>query len=229
MVTLDRVTYVPALQRNLFSLMMTAHKSVFRFATTTGVSIINRKLHLKSGDVPVAHTSHHFPVPVNPLGAVATLTPGHNPGTVIDFNLFHCAFGHAYQDALRKTVKWLAAAGVDITLVDKLHPCMRCALGKSLRRSIPKRTQNRAGERLAHVFVDLGKRTKSLGGAHYLMVVRDDYSRFSWVYLLKKKSEASEAFKAFMSEFHLTAEMTVWSDDGVEFLGGSFGALCRDF
>ncbi|CAN0497359.1 unnamed protein product, partial [Discosporangium mesarthrocarpum] len=121
----------------------------------------------------------------------------------------------------------------------KLHPCTGCALGKSLRRPIPKRTHHRAGERLARVFVDLrfvdltGKRTKSLGGAHYLMIVRDDYSRFSWVYPLKKKSEASEAFICFLSEFHPTqitcAEMTVRSDDGGEFLGGIFGALCRDF
>ncbi|CAN0484336.1 unnamed protein product, partial [Discosporangium mesarthrocarpum] len=157
------------------------------------------------------------------------------PGTVIDINLFHCAFGHAHEDALRKTAERLADSGVELNLVGKLHPCTWCALGKSLRRPIPKRTHHRAGERLARVFVDLsGKRTKSLGGAHYLMIVRDDYSRFSWVYYpLKKKSEASEAFKGFLSEFHLTqvtgAEMTVRSDDGEEFLGGSFGALCRDF
>ncbi|CAN0466534.1 unnamed protein product, partial [Discosporangium mesarthrocarpum] len=106
MVTLDGVAYVPALQHNLFSLM-TAHKSGFSFATTpNGVSIFDGKLHLKStGDVLVAHASRHFPVPVNPLGAAATLTPSHNPGTVIDINLFHCAFGHAHEDALRKTAE----------------------------------------------------------------------------------------------------------------------------
>ncbi|CAN0122208.1 unnamed protein product, partial [Discosporangium mesarthrocarpum] len=137
MVTLDRVAYAPALQHNLFSLM-TAHKSGFSFATTpTGPSIFDGMLHLKStGDVLVAHASHHFPVSVNPLGAVATLTPGHNPGTVIDF---HCAFGHAHEDALRKTAERLADSGVELTLVGKLHPCTGCALGKSLRRPIPKR------------------------------------------------------------------------------------------
>ncbi|CAN0393294.1 unnamed protein product [Discosporangium mesarthrocarpum] len=183
MVTLDRVAYVPALQYNLFSLM-TAHKSGFSFATTpTGVSISDGKLHLKStGDVLVAHASRYFPVPVNPLGAVATLTPGHNPGTGIDIDLFHCAFGRTHEDALQKTAERLADSGVELILVGKLHPCTGCALGKSLRRPIPKRTHHRAGEKLARVFVDLsGKRMKSVGGAHYLMIVRDDYSRFSWV------------------------------------------------
>ncbi|CAN0398928.1 unnamed protein product [Discosporangium mesarthrocarpum] len=164
MVTLDRVAYVHALQHNLFPLM-TAPKSGFSFVTTpTGVSIFDGKLHLKSTvDVLVAHASRHFPVPVNPLGPVATLTPGHNPGTVIDINLLHCAFGHAHEDALGKTAEQLADSGVELNLVGKLHPCTGCALGKSLRRPIPKRTHHRAGERLARVFIDLsGKRTKSL-------------------------------------------------------------------
>ncbi|CAN0496579.1 unnamed protein product, partial [Discosporangium mesarthrocarpum] len=150
-----------------------------------------------------------------------------------DINLFHCAFGHAHEDALRKTAKRLAEAGVNITLVGKLTPCTGCALGKSLRRPIPKLTHARAGERLARVFVNLsGKKTKSLGGAHYLMIVRDYYSRYSWVYPLKK-SDACEGFKAFLSEFHQAqitcVVMTERSDDSGEFLGGSFGALCRDF
>ncbi|CAM9476998.1 unnamed protein product [Discosporangium mesarthrocarpum] len=58
--------------------------------TPTGVSIFDGKLHLKStGYVLAGHASRHFPVPVNPVGAVATLNPGHNPGTMIDINLFH--------------------------------------------------------------------------------------------------------------------------------------------
>ncbi|CAN0419186.1 unnamed protein product [Discosporangium mesarthrocarpum] len=178
---------------------MTAHKSGFSFATTpTGVSIFDGKLYLKpAGDLLMAHAARCFPVPVYPLGAVVALTPGHTPGTVIDINLFHCAFGHAHEVALLKTVKRLAEAGVNITLVGELAPCAGCALGKNLRRPIPKLTHDRAGERLARVFVYLsGKKTKSLGGAHYLMIVRDDYSRYSWVYPLKK-SDACEGFKAF--------------------------------
>ncbi|CAN0498591.1 unnamed protein product, partial [Discosporangium mesarthrocarpum] len=94
MVTLNRVAYVPALKHNLFS-PMTAHKSGFSFATTPmGVSIFDGKIHLKSaGDLLMAHAALCFLVPVYTLGAVAALTPGHTPGTVIDINLFHCAFG----------------------------------------------------------------------------------------------------------------------------------------
>ena len=33
-------------------------------------------------------------------------------------------------------------------------------------------------------------RTKSMGGKRYIMVVVDDFSRYSWVEFLRKKSEA---------------------------------------
>ena len=38
---------------------------------------------------------------------------------------------------------------------------------------------------------------KSLGGAAYFISFIDDYSRKIWVCLLKKKSDALDAFKAF--------------------------------
>ena len=33
-------------------------------------------------------------------------------------------------------------------------------------------------------------RTKSMGGKRYIMVVVDDFSRYSWVEFLREKSEA---------------------------------------
>ena len=35
-------------------------------------------------------------------------------------------------------------------------------------------------------------RTESLGGKRYIMVVVDDFSRYSWVELLREKSQACE-------------------------------------
>ena len=35
----------------------------------------------------------------------------------------------------------------------------------------------------------------SLGGAHYMLTIIDDYSRKAWLYILKGKSEAFLAFK----------------------------------
>ena len=34
----------------------------------------------------------------------------------------------------------------------------------------------------------------SLGGTHYVLVLVDDYSRFTWVYFLAHKNDAFKAF-----------------------------------
>jgi hypothetical protein len=34
----------------------------------------------------------------------------------------------------------------------------------------------------------------SFGGAHYFISFTDDFSRFTWLYFLKKKSEALQTF-----------------------------------
>ena len=38
-------------------------------------------------------------------------------------------------------------------------------------------------------------RTQSLGGKQYVLVIVDDYSRFTWVILLASKSEAFKSFE----------------------------------
>ncbi|CAN0158854.1 unnamed protein product, partial [Discosporangium mesarthrocarpum] len=65
------------------------------------------------------------------------------------------------------------------------------------------------------------------------MVVRDDFSRYTWVYPLRRESEASEKLKLFLAENNLdtvpSAVLRVCSDDGGEFLEGSFAFLFREF
>ena len=41
--------------------------------------------------------------------------------------------------------------------------------------------------------------TPSLNGSVYFMTFIDDFSRKTWLYLLKQKSEAFEVFKRFKS------------------------------
>ena len=65
---------------------------------------------------------------------------------------------------------------------------------KGYRKPIPNSTKLRVTEKLGRVFVDLSgpKRTSSLSGAWYVMLVKDDYFRHAWVYFLKHKSDSGE-------------------------------------
>ena len=52
------------------------------------------------------------------------------------------------------------------------------------------------------------------------MVIVDDYSRYTWVYFLKKKSETQQTFNEFSNEVqcqHNEKILAIRSDNGTEF------------
>ena len=75
------------------------------------------------------------------------------------------------------------------------------------------------------------KVVKSDGGKRYTFIVRDDFSRYTWVYFMHHKSDAAETFRQFLSDTRADGVpsqlVTVRSDGGGEFCGGEFGDLCR--
>ena len=106
-------------------------------------------------------------------------------------------------------------------------------MAKGLGRGIKKSTHTRADKKLGRVFVDLSglKLVKSHGGKRYTLIVRDDFSRYTWVYFMHHKSDAAETLKQFLSDARAdgvpSQVVTVRSDGGGEFCGGKFGNLSR--
>ena len=103
-------------------------------------------------------------------------------------------------------------------------------MAKRLRKPIPRSTQVRADKKSERVFVDLSgpKRVESKGRSWYVMVVRDDHSRFMWVYFVRHKSDAAESFRQFVADNRATRFPSdvkiVRSDDGGEFLEHGVGS-----
>ena len=67
-----------------------------------------------------------------------------------------------------------------------------CQLGKQIKSTHPKVNVVATSRPLELLHVDLmgPTRTESMGEKRYIMVVVDDFSRYSWVEFLRKKSEA---------------------------------------
>ena len=160
----------------------------------------------------------------------ATIAPGKEkaPTTLTDINILHCMFGDTHEVLLKKT-----ATQQGIAYSGDLHECRGCSMAKGLRKPIAKSTHTRAAKKLQRVFVDLsGPMTvQSIGGKRYTLIVRDDYTRFTRVYFMRHKSDAASAFESFLAEVRAdgtpSTVMAVRLDNGREFLGGAFGALCR--
>ena len=161
--------------------------------------------------------------------ANATIAPGpmpRNHDTPTDINVFHVAHAHAHEGALRKTAKQMG-----ITLVGEMHECKGCSSAKGIRMTIPSKTSNRAVKRLFRVFVDLGgkKHAKSIGGKEYPMIIKDDYSRDTWMCFISHKSDPADTFAKFLSDLRLggipSDVVVLRSDGGGDFSEGKFGKL----
>ncbi|GKD46789.1 integrase, catalytic region, zinc finger, CCHC-type containing protein, partial [Tanacetum coccineum] len=75
-----------------------------------------------------------------------------------------------------------------------------CEQGKSKRASHPPKPVPNSKQRLHLLHMDLcgPMRIASINGKRYVLVIVDDYSRYTWVHCLKSKDEAPEVIKTFL-------------------------------
>lgn len=107
-----------------------------------------------------------------------------------------------------------------------------CVRGKQHRDSFPDGKSQRAHQQLQLVHTDIcgPMQTISHGGSRYFLTFTDDYSRKTWVYLLKQKSEAFDKFKEFKAyvENQSGHRLTVLrSDRGGEYVSNAFSEFCK--
>ncbi|KAK9062936.1 hypothetical protein SSX86_020126 [Deinandra increscens subsp. villosa] len=133
----------------------------------------------------------------------------------------HCRLGHPSAAALRKMRP-------DISIPSDFH-CESCQLGKHTRRPYPPKVSSRASTLFELVHSDIWGPcpTKTPLGFQYFVSFIDDYSRATWVYLLKSRSEVSSIFREFHSyvqnQFN-TSIKTLRSDNAKEYLSTEFFA-----
>jgi hypothetical protein len=70
---------------------------------------------------------------------------------------------------------------------------------------------------------------RSMGGKWHILVIVDDYSRYSWVIFLEGKDEVFEHFWSLalrLNNDHPNYLKAVHSDNGIEFRNASFDQFC---
>ena len=73
-------------------------------------------------------------------------------------------------------------------------------------------------------------RIESMGGKRYIMVVVDDFSRYSWVAFLREKSEACDKMEMLCKKLQNEKGVPIIkirSDHGKEFENAKFEAFCN--
>jgi transposase InsO family protein len=74
-------------------------------------------------------------------------------------------------------------------------------------------------------------RVCSMGGKWYVLVIVDNYSRYSWVFFLQSKNDVFEHFQSLalrLNNEHPNCLKAVHSDNGIEFRNASFDQFCLE-
>ncbi|CAN0428094.1 unnamed protein product, partial [Scytosiphon promiscuus] len=143
-------------------------------------------------------------------------------------NEFHCTYGNAHGVLLKATAKQICEK-----TSGTLRECYGCSMAKGFSIPISRSTYSRAVNQLARVSVVLSGRAAlpSLGGKWYIVEVRDDCTRWTRVFFLRKKSSAATAFERYLAGVRAggtpSVVLAVRSDNGGGFFEGNFGRLCR--
>ena len=146
--------------------------------------------------------------------------------------LWHLRFGHLNFGGLELLSKKEMVKGLPCIN----HPnqvCEGCLLGKQFKMSFPKESETRARKPLELIHTDVCGPIKpsSLGKSNYFLLFIDDFSRKTWVYFLKKKSEVFENFKKFKAHVEKESGLKIKSmrsDRGGEFMSKEFLKYCED-
>nr|GFC35832.1 retrovirus-related Pol polyprotein from transposon TNT 1-94 [Tanacetum cinerariifolium] len=106
---------------------------------------------------------------------------------------------------------------------EKDHLCSACAMGKSTKKSHNPKSEDTNQEKLYLLHIDLcgPMHVESVNGKKYILVIVDDYSRFTWVKFLRSKDETSMFIIKFLKMIQVRLNVPVRrirTDNGTEFV-----------
>ncbi|KAJ9542388.1 hypothetical protein OSB04_028894 [Centaurea solstitialis] len=143
--------------------------------------------------------------------------------------LWHRRLSHLNFKGLNKLVIGNLAIGIPDLRFQQDHLCSACQLGKMKRVSHKSKLEHGTEKPLQLIHMDLcgPMRVQSINGKKYVLVMVDDYSRYTWVKFLRSKDEAPEIIISVLKEVQVNLQSQVQkirSDHGTEFknkvLGG---------
>jgi hypothetical protein len=221
-VHLSNVLYVPGLEKNLVSISCLEDKGNI-------IAFVDGKVLSWSRDSSIENAR----VIGTREGRLYRLLERNDEALVHDEvnpnELWHRRYAHINYQALPFLEKMVEG----IPELQSTHEgiCKGCALGKNVKKPFSS-NNNRSKEILDLIHSDVcgPMPVKSLGGSLYYVIFIDDYSRKTWLYLLKTKDEVFSKFQEFKAEIeNLTNKKikTLRTDNGGEYTSKEFVSFCK--
>lgn len=219
--TLRSVHYVPGLSQNLFS-VSTAVMNGLKYVGT-GHEMIFYKDQMELFRAKLDNKL--FIVVFEPCDPTLI-------AMVATRSIWHSRFSHVAS----KTIDHMKRNGIveDLDIVETVpEKCIHCAMSKCTCKPHPQKTTPKSetpGEVL-HVDTSGLITPKSLGGAQYIVLCKDEYSALRQVAFVAKKSDIADHVKQFITLAELETGnrcLKLVSDNGSEFVNSKLSAFLRE-
>nr|GEZ78094.1 retrovirus-related Pol polyprotein from transposon TNT 1-94 [Tanacetum cinerariifolium] len=137
--------------------------------------------------------------------------------------LWHRRLSHLNFGAINHLARQGLVRGLSKLKYKKDHLCSACAMGKSTKKTHKPKSEDTNQEKLYLLHMDLCglMHVKSVNGMKYILVIMDDYSRFTWVKFLRSKDETPDFIIKFLKMIQVRLNVPVRrirTDNGTEFV-----------
>ncbi|GKB45948.1 retrovirus-related pol polyprotein from transposon TNT 1-94 [Tanacetum coccineum] len=142
--------------------------------------------------------------------------------------LWHQCLSHLNFDTINDLAKNDLVTGLLKFKYLKKHLCPSCEHRKSKKAFHPPKPIPNSKLRLHLLYMDLcgPMRVKSINGKRYVLVIVDDYSRYTWVHFFKSKGEAPEEIKTSNQNMKLQSLLKLGAKGDIGFFIGYSATSC---
>ncbi|GKC25614.1 retrovirus-related pol polyprotein from transposon TNT 1-94 [Tanacetum coccineum] len=125
--------------------------------------------------------------------------------------LWHQRLSHLKFDTINELAKNDLVIDLPKFKYLKEHLCPTCEQGKSKKAPHKPKLVSNSKQRLHLLHMDLcgSIRVKSINGKRYVLVIVDDYSRYTWVHFLRSKDEAPKEIKTFLKKIRVLLQALI--------------------
>ncbi|GKC10066.1 putative ribonuclease H-like domain-containing protein [Tanacetum coccineum] len=228
-VTIKRVYYVEGLNHNLFSVGQFCDADLevaFRKSTCFVRDLQGNDLLTGSRGSDLYTISLQETTSSTPICFMAKASP-------TQAWLWHRRLSHLNFDYITLLSKKDVVTGLPKLKYVRDQLCSSCEMSKAKRSSFKTKAVPSSKGRLNLLHMDLcgPMRVASINGKKYILVIVDDYSRYTWTLFLRSKDETPEVLKDFLTmiQRNLQAQViTVRTDRGTEFLNKTLHAYFKE-
>ena len=126
----------------------------------------------------------------------------------VSLQTWHHRLAHVNPAGIKQMIDQNVVKGAKISPgTFDVKTCTGCVLGKGHRDSFPKSSESRSSRVLELVHSDIvgPLETPSIGGSRYFITFIDDFSKWTVIFTMRKKSEALECFKKYHNQAEIHA------------------------